>query len=179
MKLPWQNESSEAQHPTTVPSISTPEKMTEVQEPHDHKDGERLIIPIPEDEKSSSRTSIDNHQAVEKDVGAPEEGRTAEDKEAETDLVPSASRATEASSVGDNGEDDESKYPKAFPLAILTFGLCLSTFVVALDNTIIGMLLALNLFPSVADDAQQLRYQKSRRSSIPSTTWAGTAHPIS
>jgi hypothetical protein len=34
--------------------------------------------------------------------------------------------------------EDESKYPSGFPLAILTFGLCVSLFVVALDNTIIG-----------------------------------------
>lgn len=34
--------------------------------------------------------------------------------------------------------EDESKYPKALPLYLLTFGLALATFVVALDNTIIG-----------------------------------------
>jgi len=150
MKLPWQKEASESQNPSTLSSISFPEKMTEAQEPHDHQDGERHIIPVPEDEKSSSRTSLDKPQAVEKDVGAPNQVRTTEDKEAETDLVPLASRATEASSAGDDGEDDESKYPRAFPLAILTFGLCLSTFVVALDNTIIGMLQhSPNLFPIV------------------------------
>jgi hypothetical protein len=178
MKLPWQKESSEAPNPTTPSTIPSPEKSPEAQESHDHQDGERRIIPVPEDEKSSSRTSLDNHQAVENDVGGPEQGRTTEEKEAETDLVPSASRATEASSVADNGEDDESKYPRAFPLAILTFGLCLSTFVVALDNTIIGMLHPSNLSPSVADDVQRLLYQKSRRFSIHSTTSVGTAHPI-
>lgn len=36
------------------------------------------------------------------------------------------------------GVDDESKYPKALPLTLLTFGLCVSIFVVALDNTIIA-----------------------------------------
>ena len=35
-------------------------------------------------------------------------------------------------------EEDESKYPGGWALAILTFGLCMATFVVALDNTIIG-----------------------------------------
>lgn len=58
--------------------------------------------------------------------------------ETQTDLVATPSRATEASSTGEDGEDDESKYPKALPLTLLTLGLCLSTFVVALDNTIIG-----------------------------------------
>lgn len=34
--------------------------------------------------------------------------------------------------------EDESKYLKGIPLAILTTGLCLTTFVIALDNTIIA-----------------------------------------
>lgn len=34
---------------------------------------------------------------------------------------------------------DDSEYPSGFPLVILTIGLCLALFVVALDNTIIGM----------------------------------------
>lgn len=41
-------------------------------------------------------------------------------------------------SEGESGADDESKYPKALPLALLTLGLCVSVFVVALDNTIIA-----------------------------------------
>ena len=45
---------------------------------------------------------------------------------------------------GDNAEDtvddqnDDSKYPGGGKLALLTFGLCMATFVVALDNTIIA-----------------------------------------
>ena len=35
-------------------------------------------------------------------------------------------------------EEDESQYPGGYSLAILTFGLCMATFVVALDNTIIA-----------------------------------------
>jgi hypothetical protein len=35
-------------------------------------------------------------------------------------------------------EDDEIVYPGGFQLGILTFGLCMSTFMIALDNTIIG-----------------------------------------
>lgn len=37
--------------------------------------------------------------------------------------------------------EDESVYPTGFPLTILTVGLFLATFVIALDNTIIGMYL--------------------------------------
>lgn len=43
-----------------------------------------------------------------------------------------------ASSAGEAGVDDESKYKTGLPLHLLTFGLALSTFVVALDNTIIA-----------------------------------------
>lgn len=163
MKFPWQKEPSRAQNLTAPSTASFPEKSIEAQEP---QDGERRIIPVTEDEKSSSRTSLDRPQAVEHDVGSTDLSRTTGEKEAETDLVPSASRATEASSVGEAGEDDESKYPTAFPLAILTFGLCLSTFVVALDNTIIGTLHALNPFPSEADHVQRLLYRELRPSSI-------------
>ncbi|KIW67751.1 hypothetical protein PV04_06981 [Phialophora macrospora] len=46
--------------------------------------------------------------------------------------------STSASSAGEPGEDDESKYATGLPLHLLTFGLTLSTFVIALDNTIIA-----------------------------------------
>ena len=41
---------------------------------------------------------------------------------------------------GLNDPEDVTKYPGGFALGILTFGLCMATFVVALDNTIIGEL---------------------------------------
>jgi fucose permease len=59
-------------------------------------------------------------------------------EETTTEVTRSMSAATDDSDAGQPGEDDESKYPKGGPLAILTFGLCLATFVVALDNTIIA-----------------------------------------
>lgn len=151
MKLPWEKEPSEAQTPTT-PAISstpsTPEKSVEAQEP---QNGQRRIIPVAEDEKPSPRTSLERREAAEQVVADTDATRTAQEKEAETDLLPTASRATEASSIGEAGEDDESKYPKALPLAILTFGLCLSTFVVALDNTIIGTSLEARPRPPATD----------------------------
>lgn len=61
---------------------------------------------------------------------------TADEKTEE--VVRTNSVATVSSNGGEPGEDDETKYPKAFPLAILTFGLCMVTFVIALDNTIIA-----------------------------------------
>ena len=38
----------------------------------------------------------------------------------------------------DDQVEDDREYPNGFALGILTFGLCLATFVIALDNTIIG-----------------------------------------
>jgi hypothetical protein len=136
MKFPWQKESSDTSTPVpTLPADPRPKSPIEAQIPQEQ---ERRVIHIAEDEKSSSRTSLDLPQASEQDVGNTDQNRTVEEKEAGTELIHTASTATEASSAGEAGEDDESKYPKALPLAILTFGLCLSTFVVALDNTIIG-----------------------------------------
>ena len=58
--------------------------------------------------------------------------------ETAADLNRTTSVVTTDSDAGQPGDDDETKYPKGGPLAILTFGLCLATFVVALDNTIIA-----------------------------------------
>lgn len=41
--------------------------------------------------------------------------------------------------VGNEEKEDETVYPGGAALAVLTFGLCMATFVVALDNTIIGI----------------------------------------
>ena len=66
------------------------------------------------------------------------DGRAGPKDETTVDLNRTTSVATTDSDAGQPGEDDETKYPKGGPLAILTFGLCLATFVVALDNTIIA-----------------------------------------
>lgn len=135
MKFPWQKASSHPEETTAPNNAPSSEKSIEPQEPQDE---EKRIIPIPEDEQPNSPSSSDRPEATKPVVANSDQIRTAQDKEAETDLAPIASRATGTSSVGEAGEDDESKYPKALPLLILTFGLCMSTFVVALDNTIIG-----------------------------------------
>ncbi len=135
MKFPWQKEVPGTEK-RTVPSTAAPsEKAIGSQEPQDE---EKRIIPVPEDEPPNPLSSSDRPDATEQIVANSDKSRTIEEKEAGTALAPTASSATEASSVAEDGEDDESKYPKALPLAILTFGLCLSLFVVALDNTILG-----------------------------------------
>jgi len=54
----------------------------------------------------------------------------------------SVENAPVARQEGDNGdsndEEDEIVYPGGIQLALLTFGLCMATFTIALDNTIIG-----------------------------------------
>jgi hypothetical protein len=76
------------------------------------------------------------------DAAAPlscEEGGRGETKdEAAVDLNRTTSVTTTDKDADQAGEDDEPNYPKGGPLTILTFGLCLATFVVALDNTIIA-----------------------------------------
>ena len=50
---------------------------------------------------------------------------------------------------GEDEVEDDREYPNGFTLATLTFGLCLATFVIALDNTIIGMSLAFEVKAAV------------------------------
>lgn len=73
-------------------------------------------------------------------VNAVSDGKTSEVAEKGPDTPqPTVASGEEVNEDDDEaGVDDESKYPKALPLALLTFGLCLTTFVIALDNTIIG-----------------------------------------
>ncbi|ERF74671.1 hypothetical protein EPUS_00801 [Endocarpon pusillum Z07020] len=138
MKFPWQKKPLQPERATNPSTPSSPEKSIEPHPPQQPQDGETRVIPVPEDKQSNPRTSLERSEAAEEPVADTDQSRTAEGKEAETDLVFTASRTTQPSSVGEAGEDDESKYPKTLPLVLLTFGLCMSTFVVALDNTIIA-----------------------------------------
>ena len=65
------------------------------------------------------------------DVVASGEKKVAGDKVEEKD-------GESAGDTVDDDQNDDSKYPGGGKLAILTFGLCMATFVVALDNTIIA-----------------------------------------
>ncbi|EXJ77514.1 hypothetical protein A1O3_09741 [Capronia epimyces CBS 606.96] len=64
------------------------------------------------------------------------------DADHDHDLTRTVSIASHPTGDNDNdnepGQDDESKYTQGLPLHLLTFGLTLSTFVIALDNTIIA-----------------------------------------
>jgi hypothetical protein len=93
--------------------------------------------PLPVDTKSQGDSDQPvSFPSLPAAAGAP---NTDEKHAAETHDEALARRAsTSASSAGESGEDDESKYATGLPLHLLTFGLTLSTFVIALDNTIIA-----------------------------------------
>lgn len=101
-------------------------------------------LPITINEKASEQSSDRSApiSAGEEKAGQEihdvreESGEATEEKHDE--VVRTDSTATASTDGGEPGEDDESKYPGALPLAILTLGLCLSIFVIALDNTIIA-----------------------------------------
>lgn len=58
-------------------------------------------------------------------------------------------------------DDDESKYLSGFKLAILSLGLCLTTFVIALDNTIIAT--AIPKITSVFNSLEDVGWVRSPR----------------
>lgn len=163
MKFPWQKKPFQSEGATSPSTASSREKSIELHPPHQPQDGETRVIPVPEDKQPNPRTSLERPEAAEEPVTDTDQSSTAEGKEAETDLVFTASRATEPSSVGEAGEDDESKYPRTLPLVLLTFGLCLSTFVVALDNTIIGESYNSSVSSSSTDHRQRLLSRGSRQ----------------
>ena len=94
--------------------------------------------PAIEDKNEGTVLADDRVTGAVAPVTAPTDEKAATSEETTAELNRTASTATEDSDAGAPGEDDETKYPKGGPLTILTFGLCLATFVVALDNTIIA-----------------------------------------
>ena len=79
-----------------------------------------------EKEKPESATDNGSPGVAATSGGKTEDGGPAETKEGEG-----------AENTVDE-QNDDSKYPSGTVLALLTFGLCMATFVVALDNTIIA-----------------------------------------
>ena len=93
------------------------------------------------DEKTSGEDveTINSESAeAEKQAGSGAQDATvaaSNEKDTETTDVKEDAKKTETS---DSNADDESKYPGGTKLALLTFGLAMATFVIALDNTIIA-----------------------------------------
>jgi hypothetical protein len=94
--------------------------------------------PILSDSSSLQRAEVQPSDGTdEKQARSNVEDTITSDEKHET-LERTTSVATASSADQGPGEDDESKYPKPMQLYLLTFGLAMSTFVIALDNTIIA-----------------------------------------
>ncbi|KAF3933335.1 hypothetical protein ABW19_dt0202467 [Dactylella cylindrospora] len=110
---------------STTTTIPTHEKQLEaLPETLDSKDDDRLDViaerNAPGSSAGSERTAVQEKQ----------------EKSGEDDETPVKTEEAAEGTVED--EDDESKYPSGLKLTILTIGLCLTTFVIALDNSIIA-----------------------------------------
>ena len=80
------------------------------------------------EEKEKPESATDN--------GSPEVAATSGEKT--QDGGPAETKEGESAENTVDEQNDDSKYPGGTVLALLTFGLCMATFVVALDNTIIA-----------------------------------------
>ena len=130
------------------PSSSSPSLHKTRQSPRDDKCGERSsedpiageVVSILVPGAANVFPGADHAAATEKEVN----GQASAPLHEHYVEKPGEDVAEEKHADGGSGEgaddeaEDETKYPGGFALAILTFGLCMATFVVALDNTIIG-----------------------------------------
>lgn len=85
-------------------------------------------------------SSWSDEKALEASALSPvvvDETRASNDED-QPEVTRTASTATASSDGGPPGDDDETIYPKAWALATLTTGLAMTTFMIALDNTIIA-----------------------------------------
>ncbi|KAK6359414.1 hypothetical protein TWF696_000574 [Orbilia brochopaga] len=121
------SEAADPQHPTnataTNPKLENPEPQAS-----NSKDDDLLDVPAGRAVPGSSSDSEDTATKEKKAEANPEIEKSG--LEDERPASKSGSEPVE--------EDDESQYPGGVTLAILTTGLCLATFVIALDNSIIA-----------------------------------------
>ncbi len=144
MRFPW-SKAKEAEKSSSAPEPGVHEGGSPPTSPSGHPLSSEILVdpeklPIPESSKTQEDDPITfpSHPAV-----APLENTTGDEKQKPTNEITeealrSGSTATTSSADGEPGEDDDSKYATGLPLHLLTFGLTLSTFVIALDNTIIA-----------------------------------------
>lgn len=130
-----QTESTVDKPPTSDLDLNlTPSKPASPIEPNaGAQEGDEQVVT---DDKNGGAVLVDG--GVTGVVAPLTEEKTDDKGETTAKIQRTTSVATTDSDAGQPGEDDETEYPQGGPLAILTFGLCLATFVVALDNTIIA-----------------------------------------
>ncbi|KAI1614547.1 DNA repair protein RAD50 [Exophiala viscosa] len=90
-----------------------------------------------------SNTDLNKHHQM--DEGVAEKSDTSFEKDTDTQLqqessadVPIQKEENHADGVLPSAADEEAQYPHGIKLALITLALCLSVFLVALDNTIIA-----------------------------------------
>jgi hypothetical protein len=119
---------------TAPPNANEEEKTTAPVETEDEKSA------TPSNEPSKDNTdNTPNGEATPADAvnSSPEVEQPAE-QPAEEQSPTEKQGDEEAPAEASSEYEDESKYLSGIPLLTLTFGLLMSTFVVSLDNTIIG-----------------------------------------
>lgn len=116
----------------TSTEIVDPEKEGHIHQPQADPSNSH---PTPPQEQSTTETATPTK--IENQIQSEAPGTSTDEKNAD-EVTRTMSTATQSTDPGEPGDDDESKYITGAPLYLLTFGLTLSTFVVALDNTIIA-----------------------------------------
>lgn len=122
----------------TDTTVSTSTTYTENEKPHVLETAENR----PRSVTSNDRANVDGKEAnreVDGESRRSQDGSTKATEANETgDEKQTPTAVTKEGGEPDEEPEDDSKYLSGFKLAILTLGLCLTTFVIALDNTIIA-----------------------------------------
>lgn len=145
MRLPWHQQpsataaSTETKDPNAEPTftdktaidketgaVSRREDMTALPE-NDERDEEKVVQYPAETSVRQNGTNSNGAAPVASPSGDNEKGEALE-----------KTTTVSTTDPGPDAPEDDSKYPHGVPLYLLVFGLCLGTFVVALDNTIIA-----------------------------------------
>ena len=157
---------SQQSHSPSIHRRTTSEHRSEIEQPYSHQshtpdNAKAPVLPIPIDEKAPPYNPDSSHTSSshdEKHIRATPcsdsiHNQISDEDVDHPDVTRNISNATASSDGGEPGEDDETKYPKSWALATLTIGLCLTTFMIALDNTIIATAIPVitSVFHSVND----------------------------
>ncbi|KIX04776.1 uncharacterized protein Z518_05646 [Rhinocladiella mackenziei CBS 650.93] len=133
MKFPW---SKPAQPQKSVSSSEFGVREENAAAPSDNRASADIVNP----EKMPVQTDSTVHSKGDQSGEFPSHPTVAPlgKKSAADDETEKSEELTRTVSSADPGQSDEAEYAKGLPLHLLTFGLTLSTFVIALDNTIIA-----------------------------------------
>ncbi len=133
MRFPW-SKTKEAESSVMSSDSSVQERNAPVR-----TDGPASTELISHEKRAVNSDTITANPAIQSEPAAAADPENIAQSEKHEELNRTVTTATTSSDPGGGpGEDDESKYATGLPLHLLTLGLVLSTFVFALDNTIIA-----------------------------------------